>query len=113
MVKQLKNHSYEDRLKVFNLPTLKYRRIRGDMIQVYNVIFGVRDTYSSLQFNMSSVSITRCNQFKMQLTHIHYNLRKHYFTNRVIDVWHSLPNVVVSANSINILKSRLDKFWRN
>jgi len=44
MVKQLKNHSYEDRLKVLNLPTLKYRRLRGDMIQVYYIISGVHDS---------------------------------------------------------------------
>jgi len=49
----------------------------------------------------------------MQLTHIHYNLRKHYFTNRVIDVWNSMPNEVVSADSINIFKSCLDQFWCN
>jgi len=49
----------------------------------------------------------------MQLTHIHYNLRKHFFTNRVTDVWNSPPNVVASADSINILKSRLNKFLYN
>jgi len=37
MVKRLKNNSCEDRLKFLNLPTLKYRRLRGDMIQVYNI----------------------------------------------------------------------------
>jgi len=47
MVKQLKNRSYEDRLKLLNLPTLKYRRLRRDMIQVYNIISGVHDTYST------------------------------------------------------------------
>jgi len=31
----------------------------------------------------------------------------------VIDVWISLPNEVVSADSINILKSRPDQFWCN
>jgi len=62
---------------------------------------------------MSNVSTTRGNQFKMQLTHIHYNLRKHCFTNRVIDVWISLHNKVISADSTNIVKSRLDKCWYN
>jgi len=81
------------------------------MIQVHKIISGEHVSYSSLQFNMSNVSITRGNQFKMQLTHIHFNLRKHFFTNRAIDVWNSLPNEVVSADSINILKSYLDKFW--
>jgi len=79
-------------------------------MQMYNIISGVHDSYQSLQFIMSNVFITRGNEFKMQLTHIQYNLRKHLFTNRVIDIWNSLPNEVVSADSINILKSSLDKF---
>jgi len=82
------------------------------MIQVYNIISGVHDSYLSLQLNMSNASITKGNQFKMQLPHIHYNLRKHFFT-KVSDVWNSLPNEVVFAVSINIVKSRLDKFWYN
>ena len=33
------------------------------------------------------------------------------FTNRVIPIWNSLPNHVVSADTINTFKNRLDKFW--
>ena len=40
MVQQFKKLSYEDRLRRLNLPTLKYRRLRGDMIQVYNIVSG-------------------------------------------------------------------------
>ena len=29
--------SYTDRLKRINLPTLKYRRLRGDMIEVFKI----------------------------------------------------------------------------
>ena len=113
MVKHLKKYSYEVRLRFLNLPTLKYRRLRGDMIQVYNISSGVRDSNSVIKFNMSNISNTRGNKFKMQLTHIHYNLRKHFFSNRIIDVWNSLPNDIVSADSTNIFKNRLDKFWCN
>jgi len=100
-------------LKVLHLPTLIYRHLKGNMIQVYNIIPGVHDSYSTLQFTMSNISITRGNQFGIQLTHIHYNLRKHIFTKKVIDIWNSMPNEIVPADSINILKSRLDKFWYN
>jgi len=43
----------------------------------------------------------------MQLIKLHQNLRKHFFTNRVIDVWNRLCLIkeVVFADSINILKS--------
>ena len=44
--------------------------------------------------------------------HCRYDLRKYYFTNRVVPVYNSLPNeVMVMADNINIFKNRLDKFW--
>jgi len=57
------------------------------LIRLYNLMF--------------NVSTTRGNQINMQLTHIHYNLQKHIVSNKVIDVWNSLPNKVVCADSIN------------
>ena len=35
----------------------------------------------------------------------------HDFTNRVISVWNTLPDTVVSANTIDTFKARLDRFW--
>jgi len=34
-------------------------------------------------------------------------------SNRIVAVWNSLPNIVVSAEPTNIFKNRLDKFWMN
>ena len=33
--------SYEERLKKLKLPTLKYRRLRGDMIEVFKILMGI------------------------------------------------------------------------
>jgi len=41
----------------------------------------------------------------------HCDLRKHFFTARIDNIWNSLPNSVVDANSVNAFKARLDKFW--
>ena len=41
----------------------------------------------------------------------HYDLRKLSFTNRVIPIWNTLSNRVVSADTINTFKNRLDTFW--
>ena len=46
----------------------------------------------------------------------HYVLRKYSFTVRIVNLWNSLPENVISANTvnniyINIFKNRLDKFW--
>jgi hypothetical protein len=111
MIQQLKNYSYESRLRRLNLPTLKYRRLRGDMIQVYNIVSGKCDSNPTVNFNLCHVSNTRGNMYNMHLSHMHYNLRKHFFCNRIVKVWNSLPNTVVTAESINIFKNRLDQFW--
>jgi len=44
---------------------------------------------------------------------IKFDMRKFNFTNRVISVWNTLPDTVVSANKLTIdtFKARLDRFW--
>ena len=49
LVNNVKHLSYENRLKELKLPTLKYRRLRGDMIEVYNIIHGKYDKTCSLE----------------------------------------------------------------
>jgi len=44
---------------------------------------------------------------------MHYNLRKHFFSNRIIAAWNRLPKIIVDAESINIFKNRSDRFWVN
>ena len=47
---RLKNKSYIDRLIYLSLPTLKYRRLRGDMIKVFKITHNIYDTTVSLIF---------------------------------------------------------------
>ena len=37
--------------------------------------------------------------------------RLHFFTVRIVEIWNSLPAVVVNATNINAFKNGLDKFW--
>jgi hypothetical protein len=43
MVGPLKDMEYPDRLKKLKIPTLKYRRLRGDMIETFKIITGNYD----------------------------------------------------------------------
>jgi len=49
----------------------------------------------------------------MHLTHMHFNLRKHFFSIRIIAVWNILPSIIVNVESTNIIKNRLDRFRVN
>ena len=54
---------------------------------------------------------TRGNKYKLIQRYCHYDVRNYNFTNCVIPKWNCLSNYVVSAETINIFKNRLDKFW--
>ena len=61
------------------------------------------------------IYVTGGNDLRLQKLRVRYeyDLRKFGFSNRVINKWNSLPNWVVSANTTNTFKARLDKFWHN
>ena len=53
------------------------------------------------------------NDFKLNEIRANYDLRKYFFTNGVVNIWNSLLNYVITAESVNSFKSRLDKFWKH
>ena len=86
--------------------------MRGDMIMVFKIVTGVIDCTVSCNF-VNSHSVTRGNRYKIMQKHVHYNLTKFYFANRIVPIWNSLPDYVVSACSVAVFEKRLDFFWRN
>jgi hypothetical protein len=106
-----KGLTYEDRLKKLNLPTLVYRRHRGDMIETFKIIHGIYNVDSTLQLLLSHNALTRGHRFKLFQSHVHYDSRKYFFVNRIISLWNNLPDYVVTADTVNSFKNRLDKHW--
>ena len=110
LVPDIKNLSYTDRLRYLKLPSLCHRRKRGDMIDVYKYLHGYYDTGSEL-FCLNNSGKTRGHSLKLEKRFSRLDVRKFFFANRVIDVWNSLPEDVVTAGSVNAFKNRLDKHW--
>ena len=104
--------SYPDRLRKIGLPTLEYRRIRADMVQVYKILTGLDQVNigNHLQLNVGS---TRGHPRKLYKHRHRTNLTLNTFSYRVVDVWNNLPEEVVMAPSLNTFKSRLNKVWKN
>jgi len=82
---------------------------------LYYIKSGKYDSYFSSQLYLRSdtvqASVTKGNNFKLVPQHCKYDLRKYYFSNRVVPIWNSFPNDVVMVDNINLFKKRLDKFW--
>ena len=52
-------------------------------------------------------------RYKLTQKHVHYNLTKFSFANRIVSIWNRLPDHVVSAYFVRIFFKRSDFFWRN
>jgi len=93
-------------------------RIREDdrnryPIETYKIVTGKYDIAVSPKLEKVNSYITRGNDLRLHKRRSRYDLRKYSFTNRVVDVWNCLPNWVVSADTTNNFKTRLDKHWHN
>ena len=111
LIISIKKLPYKERLMHLKLPTLKYRRLRGDMIEIYKIVTNRYDKDINLILNRDNDSRTRGNKYKLHSERSRYDLRKYSFTVRTVNIWNSLPNTVVDAITLDTFKNRLDKFW--
>ena len=108
MVPELRNLEYTDRLRVMKLPSMYYRRARGDMIEVHG------------QYNVGEVPLL-LDEIRVTRRHSRRLKKKEWrrYKGEIISgtepstgAWNSLTEEVVSAPSlINSFKSRLDELW--
>ena len=88
LVINFKKMSYKDRLMHLNLPpTLKYRRLRGDMIEVFIIMHNIYEVEVSPSLRYYPKSNTRGNNYKLLNHMFHYDLRKYSFFARIVNIW--------------------------
>ena len=96
--------SYSDRLTNLNLQSLEHRRLINDLVMCYKIIHGLVDIDLSEFFTFSSNTTLRGHSFKLVVPIARTNVRKNFFTCRVVTVWNALPENVVSALNIMAFK---------
>jgi len=83
------------------------------LLRLSNIPRRPDDSEAAVKLNFNTFSTTRGNMYKLQKFMCHYNIRKYSFCARVVNIWNSLLNEVVEANTVNAFKYRLDKHWSN
>jgi endonuclease/exonuclease/phosphatase family metal-dependent hydrolase len=112
LIPELKSLNYRDRLQHLGFYSLAYRRKRGDMIRVYNILNG-REVLNDNILTLSTTDRTRGHSLKLNKSHCRKNVRLYSFAVRVVNDWNNLPNSVVIAPSTDSFKGRLDRFWED
>ena len=113
LIPGLQGLPYEERLSRLNLPSLAHRRRRGDMIQCYKILTGINRINPDKLFQHATLDATRGHHMKLFKPRAKSEVRRGAFSVRVVDDWSSLPSHVVSAETVNQFKNRLDKIWKN
>ena len=84
-IKQLKHQSYSDRLMKLSLPTLRYRRHRGDMIEVFKILHDIYDSdVCEGILKLSDNKKTRGHSLKLHTQQSRLDIRKFSFAMRVV-----------------------------
>ena len=94
------------------MPSLVYRRLRGDMIEAYKFCHGIYTVNCSILTTANS-SITRGRNLKLSKLTCHGRIRHDYFSQRIGNYWNGLPNDVVNAVSVDSFKIVLTSTGRN
>ena len=112
MIPELRDLSYEERLKECGLTTLETRRLRGDQIEVFKILNGYENIDRNMFFSLKKDSRTRGHEVKLVKDQSRLDIRKHSFSQRTINEWNKLSTDCVTASSVNMFKNKVDTYLR-
>ena len=106
---------YPERLRRLKIPTLSYRRLRGDLIETYKILREIYDKntveFLKMQEDDAMREGNRGNSLKLLRQRPRLDIRKHAFAVRIVKHWNVLPDTIIMAPTTDSFKNKIDKFY--
>ena len=103
--------TYKERLLNLGLDSLQCRRLKADLIMCYKTLHGLVDIGSdaSCIFMRALNMSTRGNSFKLIKNSVLSQRENNFYNNRIVNIWNSLPDNIVTSNSVTNFKISIDR----
>ena len=90
---------------------METRRVQADILEVFKIFKGFTKVDKNSLFMFNEL-FTRGHRYKLFKQYSRLDIRKFFFTQRVVDIWNSLPDAALESQSINVFKGFLDRHLR-
>ncbi len=108
MISNLKGHSYEERLRELGLTTLEERRHQTDILQTFKILRGFdrvnSDTWFQRVDTTGRVTRSAADPLNLRQQAARLEVRRHFFSNRVIEGWNEVPSEIKNARTVHSFK---------
>ena len=107
MINGMGEDEYSVRLSKTKLLSLEMRRLRSDLIEVFKIMHNLEGVKREDFFQLRTATGRRGQSLTILKQHSRLNVRKYFFTHRVVYTWNKL-----SEDTVNSFKNQIDPSFK-
>ena len=109
MIPGVRSLEYHERLRELGLMTLEERRHRSDLVEMFKISRNLSAIPFDVFFESNASGKTRGHNFKVKKARFELDLRKFFFSQRVVDRWNKLDERTMNSGTVDTFKRNLTR----